>query len=307
MKKFLVPFLHTLAFVTGISALRIRALVVGRIIAFHGVGDEFYSAESFEAHLRYLTRHVSVVGLSTLLDQLSSTRGLTNEVALTFDDGLRNHFTAAYPILQKLNLPATFFVCPGLIETGRWLWTHEARARLASWPVQNRTEWFAENSETDDEQILRRLKQLMLKERNTVEDQLRRQTANFSPTPEQRLRYDLMGWDELAQFDPALITIGSHSLTHPILSLLTGTELAVEIAESRRMLENKLQREVEFFCYPNGSHNPEVVRLVAEHYRAAMESQPGFVRPGCNLHCLPRIGSNPNLSYLAWRLHRPGA
>ena len=53
-------------------------------------------------------------------------------IALTFDDGLRNNYTVAYPILARLGTPATFFVCPGLIDGGRWLWNHEARERLRS-------------------------------------------------------------------------------------------------------------------------------------------------------------------------------
>lgn len=307
MMKLLVPALRGLTLLTGASSRRAKALAVGRILALHGVGDDFYPARSFARQLHYLARHFSIVSLATLLERMDSPRGLTDEVALTFDDGLRNNFTSAYPLLKELNLPATFFVCPGLIENGRWLWTHEARARLAGLPDENRRGWFGENPDASDEQIIERLKQLGLKERTTVEEQLRRLTANFSPTPTQRQCYDLMNWDELGQLDPRLITIGSHSLTHPILSTLTSAELAVEIVESRRMLENRLQRTVDFFCYPNGSHNSEVVRLVRENYRAAVGTGPGFVRSGCHLHQLPRIGIAPGLSYFTWRLHRPGA
>jgi peptidoglycan/xylan/chitin deacetylase (PgdA/CDA1 family) len=117
----------------------------------------------------------------------------------------------------------------------------------------------------------------------------------------------LMTWDELRQLDPALVTLGSHSFTHPILSTLTGAELAVELVESRRLLEHKGQRTVEFFCYPNGAHSPEVVRLARAHYRAACATEPGFVLPDSDRHQLPRIGSAPRLPYFAWRLHRPGA
>ena len=295
MKKAIAPVLHRLALLTGASAAKAKALKVGRILSFHGVGDEYYPAANFESHLRYLTGNFSIVSLATLLARMNSPQGLTNEIALTFDDGLRNNFTAAYPLLKKFGAPATFYVCPGLIENGRWLWTHEARARLAL------------IAEPDIEQVLSEMKTFGLKERTDAEDDLRRRTASFKPTEAQCQRYDLMSWDEVQQLDAALITIGSHSLTHLILSTLTGVELAVEIAESRRMLENKLQRAVEFFCYPNGSHNPEVVRLAAEHYRAAVTTEAGFVRPGGDLHQLPRLGITPGLADLAWRLHRPGA
>lgn len=294
MKKFAAPLLHSLALTTGVSKAKAKAIHAGRVLCLHGVGDEDCTAAALEKQLAYLAGNFSVVSLGTLLDRLA-VGTLKDEIALTFDDGLRNNLTVAYPLLKKFNAPATFFVCPGLIENGRWLWTHETRARLN----------FLHG--TVDEPLLDHLKTLGLKERIAAEDDLRRCTANFQPSPAQRQRYDLMTWDELRQFDPVLVTIGSHSLTHPILSTLTGAELAGEIAESRRMLENKLQRPVELFCYPNGAHNPEVARLAAAHYRAACVTKAGFVRPGCNWHQLPRIGIAPNLAYLAWRLHRPGA
>jgi len=183
------------------------------------VGDRFYPAAVFERHLFYLTRHFSIVSLDTLLERLAAGR-LTDEVALTFDDGLRNNFIHAYPLLKRFNAPATFFVCPGLIENGRWIWTHEVRARLAFL------------SHTSIESRVEQLKTLALKERNEAEDDLRRKTAGFQPNAAQCQEYDLMNWDELQQLDPALITVGSHSLTHPILSTLTGPELTVEIGKT---------------------------------------------------------------------------
>ena len=294
MKRHFAPALHSLAFATGQSAAKARSIHAGRILCLHGVGDNFYPAAAFGAQLSWLTKHFSIVSLGTLLERLA-VGNLTNEIALTFDDGLRNNFTHAYPLLKQFNAPATFFVCPGLIETGRWLWTHEARARLTIL------------SNAPIEPAVERMKTLGLKDRSEAEDGLRRKTAGFQPTAAQRQKYDLMNWDELHQLDPALITIGSHSLTHPILSTLTGPELTVEITESRRVLEQKLSRPVDYFCYPNGAHNSEVVQLATQHYRASCATTPGFVRPGCDLHQLPRIGNAPKLAYLAWRLHRPGA
>lgn len=307
MKKLLVPILHRLAFATGVSRRRAQALTVGRIITFHGVGAADCSTRGFEAQLRLLASNYAIVSLATLLERMATARGLTNEVVLTFDDGLRNNLTTAYPLLKKYGAPATFFICPGLVAAGRWLWTHETRARLAHLPAAQRGGLAGGNPGVSDEAIVERMKQMGLAERRAAEEQLRRETTGFSPTPAQRQRYDLMDWDELRQLDPALITLGSHSLTHPILSTLTGAELAVELVESWRLLENKLQRPVEFFCYPNGAHNPEVARLAQENYRATCSTEPGFVTPASDRQRLPRIGSAPGAAYLAWRLHRPGA
>jgi peptidoglycan/xylan/chitin deacetylase (PgdA/CDA1 family) len=116
-----------------------------------------------------------------------------------------------------------------------------------------------------------------------------------------------MNWDELRSIDPGLVTIGSHTVNHPILTTLQPDELSFEILTSRRLLEEKLGRPVEYFCYPNGSYNKTVLEEVRRTYRAAVSTEVGFVKQSSDLQCLPRIGIAQNLSLLAWRLHRPTA
>src|ERR1043165_2230923 len=93
---------------------------------YHGTPRR--DAAALERQLRFLRLAFPVVPL----DKLAERGKGRARVALTFDDGLRNNVDVAYPILQKLGLTATFFVCPGLIERGQWLWNHEARERLRS-------------------------------------------------------------------------------------------------------------------------------------------------------------------------------
>src|SRR6185503_19821864 len=83
-----------------------------------------------------LARQLACIGalfeVVPLREMMVPRKGLRRRVALTFDDGLKNNVEVAYPILQRLGLTATFFVCPGLVERGAWLWNHEARQRLRS-------------------------------------------------------------------------------------------------------------------------------------------------------------------------------
>ena len=114
-----------------------------------------------------------------------------------------------------------------------------------------------------------------------------------------------MAWDELRSLDPGLITVGSHTLTHPILATLTPAEAAVEIHESHRWLETKLGRPVQYFCYPDGAYNNSIVEMVQKSYQAAVTTVAGFVHAGDDLYRLRRIPVAEQLSLLAWRLHRP--
>jgi peptidoglycan/xylan/chitin deacetylase (PgdA/CDA1 family) len=119
----------------------------------------------------------------------------------------------------------------------------------------------------------------------------------------------MMSWDDLLSLDPNLITVGSHTLTHPILTTLSARETEHELIESRRCLEQKLQREINFFCYPNGSYDARAYKVAQRIYRAAVTTNSGVIEgdESLDLHRLPRIPSAEKPALTAWRLHRPAA
>jgi peptidoglycan/xylan/chitin deacetylase (PgdA/CDA1 family) len=153
------------------------------------------------------------------------------------------------------------------------------------------------------------MKTLPLEQRRIGEETVRRATEGFLPTADQREAFDVMDWNELRSLDRDLITVGSHTLSHPILTKLSGQEIEAEIQESRRCLEQRLQRKVEFFCYPNGAYDRRAYQLVQKTYRAAVTTEGGVIEDGkaLDVHRLPRIPSAESAALTAWRLHRPEA
>lgn len=79
-----------------------------------------------------------------------------------------------------------------------------------------------------------------------------------------------MNWDEARELaDHPLATVGSHGRWHQNLSLLSESDVAGELEESRKALEERLDVEVEFVSYPGGGANPTVLpRAEAAGYRA---------------------------------------
>ena len=306
----LKSFGHSISFHSGISAVMARRQGCSRILMYHGMAAQ--GAAALTAQLRYLARNFKIVSLAAMVDRLAQhSAAAPNEIALTFDDGLRNNFTVVYPVLRELQVPATFFVCPELIGPGRWLWNHEARCRLQTLGREAlddlRRRLLAPNATAEG--IVEWIKTLKLQQRSRVEELIRLATPHFRPTSAQSEAYDMMNWDELAALDPALITIGSHTLTHPILTTLTTEEINFELSESRRQLEQKLAREIPFFCYPNGSYDERVYQAAKNNYSAALTTETGMLsrENEFDLHRLPRIPSAENPALTAWRLHRPGA
>lgn len=277
---------------------------------YHGVARQ--GAGELAAQLRYLARHFKVVSLEMMLDRIiNGSYPLADEIVLTFDDGLRNNLTVIYPILRELQLPATMFVCPALVESGEWLWNHEMRCRLQMLAIPDVAELRMKllTPGTTVDAIIEWMKTLPLQQRRMAEAIIRQATAGFQPTAAQKEAFDVMNWDDLRSLDCDLITVGSHTLSHPILTKLSGQEIEAEILESRRCLEQRLGRKVDLFCYPNGAYDRRAYQLVQKTYRASVTTETGVIdgTDGLDVHRLPRIPSAESAALTAWRLHRPEA
>jgi peptidoglycan/xylan/chitin deacetylase (PgdA/CDA1 family) len=274
----------------------------GVILMFHYIEQE--SGEEFHELLRYLSRSFTVVSLESLLEESTGNRPPRSMViALTFDDGLRNQRTVAYPILSDLRLPATFYVCPGLIGRANTTWTWEMWCRLPWLPEADRLELFDGGKDASDpETITNWMKELPMHKRTQLEEEIRARSPHFSYTERERNRYGLMSWNELAELDPSLINIGSHSMTHPDLPQLDQDALIGELKDSRALLETRLGRSVHDLAYPNGSHNDPVVRATAEVYRSAVTTVCGAIGPGDSVYTLKRIGATLDPQWTSWLL-----
>jgi peptidoglycan/xylan/chitin deacetylase (PgdA/CDA1 family) len=250
---------------------------------YHGTPRR--DAGLLERQLAWLRRRFRILRLEDLV-------GLGPDcspcIALTFDDGLRSNVQVAYPVLKKLGLPATFFVCPGLIDRAAWLWNHEARQRLR---------YAGEAAE-----VVEWMKTLPSRLRQEVEARLRQVTPGFSPSRAERADFDLATWDELRSLDPRIVSIGSHTLTHPILPLSPPQELEAEVAESRRRIEAELQRPAELFAYPNGAYDETVRDCVRRHYRIAVAVEERPLTPASDPYLLPRVSAPKGALRLAKKI-----
>ncbi len=310
--QFVGESVQNIALASGASVWLAHRQASRRIVMLHSVGGLKLPVAEFKQAMVWLKQHFRIVALDDMVRDITAGQppAFENELAITFDDGLRNQAQLAYPILQALDIPATIFVCPGLIEQRQWQWNHEARARLSRLTPEQCFAWThahgAPAGQTD--QIIDGLKLLPLRQRLALEDSLRQATPDFEPTREERGAYDPMSWDDLATLDPNLVTIGSHTMSHPILSTLSEEQIQHELQASRVMLESRLARPVDLFCYPNGSHDPRVRRIAAQVYRAAVSTDEGLVpRPVADAYAIPRIPIAAHLPLLAWRMHRPTA
>jgi peptidoglycan/xylan/chitin deacetylase (PgdA/CDA1 family) len=125
-------------FASRLSAVLLRDAAV--IVAFHRVQETAapddgltIDVEMFEQFCRYFSRHFKVVSLSRIVQKLEQGERLNGELAITFDDGYRDNFETAAPVLEKLSLPATFFIVTKSIGTDLLPWWDAERGVRHPW------------------------------------------------------------------------------------------------------------------------------------------------------------------------------
>jgi peptidoglycan/xylan/chitin deacetylase (PgdA/CDA1 family) len=108
-------------------------LMFHRVREIEGSDGLTVDVDTFERYCRFFRRHFKVVALRDLVRALERRAPLERALAITFDDGYRDNFECAAPVLEKLSLPATFFVVSQWIETDAVPWWDEQRGVRYPW------------------------------------------------------------------------------------------------------------------------------------------------------------------------------
>jgi len=203
-----------------------------RILGYHSVGSQgtrhSISPDAFERHMRFVHRRFHVIPAEHIPSFLANTNEASKPVvSITFDDGYRDNFEHAFPVLRRLKLPAMIFVIAGKVGQTNSLDGRDLP--LADWP------------------------------------QLREMV------------------------DSGLVSVGSHSLSHPQFRKIPPGKVQEEVERSKSILEQNLQRQIDWFCYPKSQYTPQTIRaLQRTGYRYAFGGT-GFASPASYSFLLPRV------------------
>jgi peptidoglycan/xylan/chitin deacetylase (PgdA/CDA1 family) len=277
---------------------------------FGGSGDGgAISAAAFDEQVRYLAARYKIVPLSQLAELLRDGREIPPRMAaITIDDGYRDAYEVAFPILRKHRAPATLFVVSEFLDGSIWLWTDKAR-RLAALaeprslePTVNgrtmRLEFTGEaKRKAAASQINSALKKLPEEARDAELERLARD-LRVSLAARPPAEYGPITWAQARELADGGVEIGSHTLTHPILNHLGDDRLREEIGLSRERIAASLGREVTTFCYPNGDYDHRAEREVERAgYRCAVSTEIGMNDGRSNPMALRRIHGEHDLAH----------
>jgi peptidoglycan/xylan/chitin deacetylase (PgdA/CDA1 family) len=118
----------------------------------------------------------------------------------------------------------------------------------------------------------------------------------------------VMSLDQLRSLPEDLVTIGSHTLTHPMLPAISEAEALREIGESRTKLKQMLNHDIQLFSFPFGGFNERLVEVCKDAgYSRVFTTLPNFAFADANEFAVGRVRVDPTDWPLEFRLKLAGA
>jgi peptidoglycan/xylan/chitin deacetylase (PgdA/CDA1 family) len=251
--------------------LRPRTLTV---INYHRVDDPESAAQfdegtldvtpqAFDRQVGLLCREFTLLDPDALRELVRGHRWPSNPALITFDDGYRDNYERALPILQRHGAKAIFFVATHFVQHRRLFWWDRINYTLKRAQRSHFSLGYPRPQEINlasgvgkpTNQLLRLVKDSFGLDLDRFLGELTQAAeVPWSDALEQELADRLiMTWDQVRALGRAGMRIGSHTRRHRVLTTLPQAELVDELVGSRTELEAVLGEPVWAIAYPVGS------------------------------------------------------
>jgi peptidoglycan/xylan/chitin deacetylase (PgdA/CDA1 family) len=207
------------------------------ILTYHSIDNSgsiiSTSPEKFKSQMQYLSdSSFNVISLEEIIHCIHENRPFPpRSIAITFDDGFKNNYEIAYPILKELGFKATIFLVTGYCgKNNQW------QGQPAEIPV-----------------------------------------------------LEIMGWDEVVEMSNNGIDFGAHTVNHANLLELSLEQAEDEIVDSKKVLKERLEKNILFFAYPYGGKTNKFSNIIKDEFQCTVSTELGFATLRSDIYSLPRI------------------
>jgi peptidoglycan/xylan/chitin deacetylase (PgdA/CDA1 family) len=274
------------------------------IITYHRISDkkddwytEKLSPESFERQVEYICQNYEILSLNALISYILEKKTLPKKAAtITLDDGYKDNYVYAYPILRRYHVPATMFLATGHVGTADLFWWDKVRYVVEHTKVERirlaeAGDYVLESAldrRVAGYTISQRLRNLSEQRKNLLVEELLNVAGVDIPSG---LGKELiLSWNEVRKMSGEGIDFGAHTVSHPILTELPLGLARREIVESKKHIEEAIGKPANFFSYPSGIFNDEIVKIVSESgFVGAVTTNPKWITPRTNPYKLGRM------------------
>ena len=190
------------------------------------------------------------------LEKYLTSRKKKDYISITFDDGYKDNYLLAYPILKRMKIPFTLYITTNFIENQSLPWWFLLEDYLALKKI-SKNDYKKENS-VYLEKIFKdkSLNDSFLNIRNKILNKKFNieKLYNFKELTEKRLGSKIfMNWEQINNLNQdKLVTFGAHSVSHKRLSKCSLKESTEEIENSKKIIEEKIKTKIQHFAYPYG-------------------------------------------------------
>lgn len=266
------------------------------ILLYHRIADEpidawdlCVSVQNFERQLHWLKTNCRVIRLEEMVFDWSRKKLKPNSIAVTFDDGYLDNYTLASHLLEKYEIPATFFIT----NERKILWWDELETCFLKTEILPERFHFTINSILIDYSLLeetvltkalheklsawkaftkpttkragllmqvwKQLRFMPCEKQQEILMHVREWSSSQIPSPSVINELQIKNLSEKSLFE-----IGGHTITHPALSSLSIEKQTAEILGNKSYLEQIIEKNVRYLSYPYGDYNEQTVNISAQ-------------------------------------------
>ncbi|QWV91841.1 polysaccharide deacetylase family protein [Geomonas oryzisoli] len=280
----------------------------------------YVTTDTFERHLEFLKRHFRLGSVQDLVGVENPAPERQRPLCiLTFDDGWSDFYDYAYPLLQRHEVPALVFLPTDYIGTGRRFWSESLRrlfegavtaGRQAELVAMVKRRFpglpLGEDVAAVLEALTVHLKSCSAEETASLLRSLEGVAVPATPPP------DFLTWEQVHEMRASgLVSFGSHSCSHRMLTSLGAGEVRSELSDSRDQLRaHGVVGDEVAFCFPNGNYDDTGVALLSEEgYACAFTTRYGWNPVTADRYRLNRVGLHQDVArsdgLLVYRLLYP--
>ncbi|GLX78200.1 hypothetical protein tinsulaeT_15400 [Thalassotalea insulae] len=266
---------------------------------YHRIGDEEKSAfdpnvfscteQRFEQHIKFFNDKFVPISVEQLIEKIENNTKLDKKYALiTFDDGYIDNYEVAYPILKRYNTPAAFYIATDYLDAPHIPWWDEIawivrHTKVPSIKLTNWQESIDISNSSAIEKIRKVLRVIKQDQSRTMPDKIAElENVCQCHIPDSLRNSSLfINWQQAKEMSDNGMHIGSHTLSHSILSHLNETEQKKEIEQSKAIIEQHLNKATTSIAYPVGGRSAfsKLTQQLAKQagYKLAFSFIPGVV------------------------------
>ncbi|MCF8298291.1 MAG: polysaccharide deacetylase family protein [Saprospiraceae bacterium] len=244
-------------------------------ILYHGVvrkDSSFFSPrhipiEQFERHLKYFRKNFEIISIQDAFNNYrNNIVPKKKTITISFDDGYQNNLNTALPLLEKYNIPTSFFILGSCTDnhSDNLLWTDKIACFelfFKNESIEYKNNLFIDKKEINSNKSMKAfLKTLKANERdNIVNDIYIKYNLSSKIKEIDKEIWQLMNKEEIIKLASSdLVDIGSHGYNHYNLGVINLQDAIDDMKKSKTVLEETISKPVTMIAYPDGDYSIDV-------------------------------------------------